>query len=499
MKAQEKLLEHLKTFPNYNVAKNVIMFLGDGLSIPTISATRIYLGKKNGLQYGEEQELFFETFPYTGLSKTYCVDTQVADSACSATAYLCGVKANRGTMGLSASAPRKSCEAMNNASNHVESIFTWAQEAGKSTGLVTTTRVTHASPGGGYAHTAERYWECDENVLRDGLDPELCSDIAEQLVLARPGRDIQVILGGGRKMFRPVTSVDEEGDSGSRLDGVDLISRWHTDKLLRGARPHYAWNKEGLLKMDIENTDFLMGLFESDHLLYNLDTDATKEPSLPELTEVAIKMLQKNNKGYFLFVEGGRIDQAHHETRAQKALDETEQFQAAVRVAAQMTSEQDTLIVVTADHSHVMTHNGYPRRGRSVFETAGVSNRDGLPHSILSYANGPGYKRPTSNGSRYDISTDNMRDKDYRFPALAPLGSETHGGDDVPVFARGPWAQLFTGVLEQHVIPHAMAFAACLGDGLTACWARRHALRPEDLLHVPVAPWQWSPRAWATA
>lgn len=149
---------------NTNVAKNAILFLGDGMSVPTLAATRVYIG-------GEEQSLSFEKFPYVAMSKTYCVDKQVADSACTATgnyngnvqrfakifqryekafnflafvfrslAYLTGVKANYGTIGVSAKVPRKHCQAGNNKAYHTQSIAQWALDAGKSIGLVTTTR-----------------------------------------------------------------------------------------------------------------------------------------------------------------------------------------------------------------------------------------------------------------------------------------------------------------------------------------------------------------------
>lgn len=115
--------------------------------------------------------------------------------------------------------------------------------------------------------------------------------------------------------------------------------------------------------MDIEKTDYLLGLFEHDHMRYNLDVKKGKlseEPSLLEMTRTAIKMLQKEDNGFFLFVEGGMIDQAHHYNYAQTSLDETKEFADAIELAREMTSEEDTLIVVTADHSHVFTYNGYP-------------------------------------------------------------------------------------------------------------------------------------------
>lgn len=95
--------EHNKRVENKNIAKNLILFLGDGLSIPTITATRSYISD-------DGDPLSFEKFPYTGMSKTYCVDRQVADSACTATAYLGGVKANFETIGVSARVPNQDCD-----------------------------------------------------------------------------------------------------------------------------------------------------------------------------------------------------------------------------------------------------------------------------------------------------------------------------------------------------------------------------------------------------
>lgn len=146
---------------NRNVARNVILYLGDGMSAPTLSAARMYMG-------GEEKSLSFEKFPFVGMSKTYCVNKQVADSACSATgqqnsmkcvyfliilfgmfsAYLGGVKGNAGTIGVNAKVKRSRCRAQIDASTRVLSIAKWALDAGKSIGLVTTARVTHASPAG---------------------------------------------------------------------------------------------------------------------------------------------------------------------------------------------------------------------------------------------------------------------------------------------------------------------------------------------------------------
>ncbi|KAK6626717.1 hypothetical protein RUM44_009193 [Polyplax serrata] len=461
---QEILKKHLSTPLNTNIAKNVILFLGDGLSIPTVTAARIYQGQLNGRE-GEEDELSFEGFPFTGFSKPYCVDSQVADSACSATAYLGGVKANEGTIGVSARVEKSDCEAMRNVSNHVPSIAVWAQLAGKSTGFVTTTRVTHASPAGIYAHIADRDWEDDVGVGHSGYNATYCPDVAQQLINYKPGMDLNVIMGGGRRNFYPSEKTDAQGIKGKRKDGRNLIEDWEKNKIKRQASYAYVTTRDQLFGLN-EVPDYLLGLFAPNHMDYHLE--ATKNsPTLEEMTEAAIKVLQKNSNGFFLFVEGGKIDLAHHENMARKSLDETVEFAKAIKKATKLTSEEDTLIVVTADHSHVMTINGYPKKGTNILEFGGVDS-DGLPYTTLSYANGPGYKE-NENGKRANTKKFDLHDKSFRYPAFIPLPLETHGGDDVGVYARGPWSHLFTGSYEQNFIPHAMGFASCLGHGVTAC------------------------------
>lgn len=147
--AQKKLREQLRKKTNRKIAKNVIFFMGDGMSLATVTAARIYAAQKLK-QTGEENSLCFEDFPFNGFSKTYCVDKSTADSACSATAYLTGVKGNYATVGVNAKVSLNNCSASLDKANHVDSIMQWAQDASKSTGVVTTTRITHASPSGCY-------------------------------------------------------------------------------------------------------------------------------------------------------------------------------------------------------------------------------------------------------------------------------------------------------------------------------------------------------------
>lgn len=348
--AKDFVDQQIKRKINTNVAKNVIFFIGDGMSVPTISAARVYMG-------GEEQKLSFEKFPHTGLSKTYCLDRKVPDSASTATAYLTGVKANYGTIGVNGQVTRKDCNAAMDVTKHTTSIAKWAQDAGKATGIVTTTRITHASPAGNYANTADRDWENDAEVPA-GCPKDI--DIATQLIHGEVGSKFKVILGGGRAEFLNETVVDEEGNPGYRQDGKNLIQEW----LDADSKRKYVFNSRGLSNIDAKTTDSLMGLFQDDHMLYHLEAEHkgldTEKPTLEEMTRKAIEILQKSENGFYLFVEGGKIDLAHHDVYAKIALDETAELSKAVQAAVDMTNEDDTLIVVTSDHAHTMSYAGYP-------------------------------------------------------------------------------------------------------------------------------------------
>ncbi|TDG44124.1 hypothetical protein AWZ03_009455 [Drosophila navojoa] len=455
-----------KMRPNTQLAKNVMLFLGDGMSIPTITAGRVYLG-------GEEKQFSFEQFPYVGLSKTYCANMQVADSACTATAYLGGVKANYGTVGVTAAVRLKDCQAQVQPESRVASIAAWAQRQGMATGLITTTSVSHASPAGVYAHAAHRDWENDADVKADNADPTICTDIASQLINGDVGRNLNVILGGGRQNFLPEHVIDPSGVFGKRKDGRNLIEEWqrqHTNSA------HYVHTRRQLLELN-NQTSRVLGLFAPYHMPYHLDADAVDQPTLEEMVQAALAILERQSagRGYFLFVEGGRIDHGHHNTLALRAIDETAEFDKAVHWARTHSSVDDTLIVVTSDHSHTMSLAGYSSRKNDIFGiNDGQLAADDLPYATLSYANGPGYnsnflKEDDGAVKRKNLRSLNMKNKDFMFPTAVPLESETHGGDDVAVFASGPYSHLFTGVFEQHYIPHAMAYASCLSESRSMC------------------------------
>ncbi|XP_025926787.1 intestinal-type alkaline phosphatase isoform X2 [Apteryx mantelli] len=452
--AAEAIKASLQLQPKQSQAKNLILFLGDGFGIPTITATRILKGQMQG-KLGPETPLTLDAFPYVALSKTYNVDRQVPDSAGTATAYLCGVKGNYKTVGLSAAARNLQCNTT--AGNEVISVLERARKAGKAVGIVTTTRVQHASPSGTYAHVVDRDWYADASMPEDALR-QGCKDIAWQLV---HNVDINVILGGGRQYMTPVGTQDPEYPSypttnGMRKDGLNLIDMWL--KARPGAR--YVWNRTEMLAAAANpEVNYLMGLFEPSDLKYDLTRNTILDPSLSEMTEAAIKILSRNPNGFYLFVEGGRIDHGHHDGAAHKALTEAVEFDRAIERAGALTDEAQTLTVVTADHSHVFSFGGYTLRGSSIFGLAPKKAADLKNYTSILYGNGPGYVGPLG---REDVNSSVVEQFDYLQQAAVPLDSETHGGEDVAILAKGPMAHLFHGVQEQTYVAHVMAYAACL-------------------------------------
>ncbi|XP_053654817.2 alkaline phosphatase [Cherax quadricarinatus] len=462
---QAELRTQLEKTEIVSQAKNIIFFLGDGTSISTLTAARYLKGLRTG--NFEHEVMAYEKFPYSTLIKTYSADKMVTDSAASATAYLSGVKGNQQTIGVDVNVQLADCDAMNIPQFHTHSILRNFQDAGRSTGIVTVTRVTHASPAGTYAHTAERHWESDDDINDDGGDPDLCDDIAEQLVLGDTGSKIKVIMGGGRQKLTPKHVDDPEGgDGGKRDDDKNLIETWINQKKLLG-NASYVWHRNDLLAVDTTNTEYLMGLFDWGHMGFKVDNDVSN-PSLREMTKTAIEILQKDTNGYFLFVEGGNIDLAHHLNEYRSALEEAVEFEAAIEQAVSMTDPQETLILVTADHSQPIVMNGYQERGSDVLDLGDYSDVDGLPFTTLMYTNGPGYRGEVS-GLRPDPSKEDYRDPHYPGAATVPMIESNHAGEEVILYALGPHAHLFTGIHENAFIPHALRYAACVGEGLHYC------------------------------
>ncbi|RWS06179.1 membrane-bound alkaline phosphatase-like protein [Dinothrombium tinctorium] len=416
------------------------------MGLSTVTAARLYKTSKENSDF-DENLLSFEKFPYSSLIKVNCLDNMVADSACSGTAYLSGVKANRKTIGVTGRVEFGDCQASLLTENHATSILDWAQDENKATGFVTTTKITHATPASLYAHSASRSW--------NGEAEKPCVDIAKQLIKERTGQKIKVAFGGGRKYFFP--SNCDNCTSGVRKDGENLIESWLSEKKDQKLNAKFITTRKQLSTLDTNNTEFVIGLFSEEHMDYNLEKSSlSDEPSLSEMSTKALQILKKNENGFVLFVEGGRIDTAHHKNRPRLALDETYEMHKAVKAVLKEIDLNETLFIVTADHSHTLTINGYDTRSKDIF---GFNTND---FSILLYGNGPGYKTGAIEENDMHSIKATVKSAAYR-----PISS--HGGEDVPLYAAGPGSHLFSGVYDQTYIAHAISYILCMGPQKTMC------------------------------
>lgn len=468
-------------------AKNVILVVGDGMGISTVTAARILQGQLKG-ESGEENFLSFEMFPFSGLSKTYNTDQQTPDSAGTMTAMMTGVKTDAGVINYSEQVERGKCPTQEGFG--LMSALELAEIAGKSTGIVTTARVTHATPAATYARSPERGWESDHKIPKS--ESQLgCEDIASQLINfedrlkervdhAEKTDGIEVVMGGGRRHFLPADrqfNIEAEAGAieGKRVDGRHLINEWK-EKYPKGAVANSLAEFNQINSAQVEK---ILGLFNPAHMRYEADrkNDVLGEPSLKEMSMKALDVLQKNEDGFFLMVEAGRIDHGHHAGNAYNALHDTIMLSDTVQAIKNRVNLDETLIIVTADHSHVFTIAGYPKRGNPILgKVVGTGSdepklaADGKPYTTLGYMNGQGFAHygdeTDANAhdhmdvGRKDISNVNTQSPGYHQEALIPRSSETHGGEDVGIYAVGPGAHLVTGVNEQNVIFHIMHYAA---------------------------------------
>jgi alkaline phosphatase len=297
-------------------------------------------------------------------------------------------------------------------------------------------------------------------------------------------------MGGGRTKFLPNTARDPQyaDIKGERMDGRDLTKEW-VSKYKNSA---FVWDKKQLGSIDPKKTKHLLALFDTSHLDFEFDREKIRqnEPSLTDMTTKAIDILSQNPKGFFLMVEGGRIDQAHHLGNAYRALEDTVELSNAVRAAEKKVNLDDTLIIVTADHSHTLTIMGYPARGNNILglvreigddgklEPDYKRDRLGRPYTTLNYTSGKGYTGATNDqaegpkkypenatsvkgitNGRPDLTKVDTTDPDYLQEATIPLGDETHGGEDVAIFATGVNAYLIRGSMEENWIFYVMADA----------------------------------------
>ena len=447
-------------------AKNVILFIGDGMGVSTVTAGRIHAGQLQGRD-GESHRLAMETLPWSAFSKTYSHDAQVSDSAATATAMVAGVKAPARTLGLRQGITYNECASA--SGQGTDSLFELAERAGMSTGLVSTARLTHATPASAYAEAVNRNWENDAE-LPDDVETAACPDIARQFIDWPEGDHFEIALAGGRAHFLDASMADPEAadDTGARSDGTNLAEAWAA----KSSDHVTVFDAASFTEAARDPNARILGLFEPSHMKYELHRadDASGEPSLEDMTRAAITRLSSDEDGYFLMVEAGRIDHGHHGVSAIRALTDTVEFDEAIAAALDMTSSDDTLIIVTADHSHTLTIQGYQPRntpilGKIAYPDGELARLpDGKPYTTLTYANGPSACGFAENPPcpREDITDVDTTAPEYRQQALLPLPSETHAGEDVPVYAIGPGAELVRGTIEQNELFHIMGYASGL-------------------------------------
>ena len=461
-------------------AKNVIFFLGDGMGPVTVTAARIYKGEKQlaaqpgSLKSSEYAKLQMQSLAYAARIKTFSHDGQTTDSAPSMSAYMTGVKMNNEVISMSSetsavdgsgkqyiSGEDTTCPPTNG--KPAQTLLELAKSQGRSVGAISTTRVGHATPAATYAHI------CNRNGY---------NTIAEQSVPghanynAKLGDGIDVLMGGGQRNYLP-KSVNP---SSKRTDSANLVD------MMKAKGYTYVSKGSELSTVDAKSAPKLLGLFTQSEMAYELDRVKQKldEPSLADMTTKALDVVSRNNKGFFLMVEGGRIDHALHGTNAKRALEDTLAFDKAIETAMKYMEQKDpglknTLIVVTADHDHNMVFNGYSKLGNPIlgkvadYQSGQMAKaQDGKPYTTLVFGNGgrpdsspssqvnseDGNKTwiaPARGATRDDLTAVDTTDDNFLQEVginLGTPGAETHGGGDVMLFAGGAGAKIFKGTMD---------------------------------------------------
>jgi alkaline phosphatase len=429
--------------------KNIIFFLGDGIGMNTLTAARIFA-------VGEDGELTLDTLPESAFVKTYSNNAQVTDSAASMSAYMTGHKNNNNALSMSSdtSAIEPTADRNGNLTvsackggSPVVTLGELARRHGMGVGVVTTTRVTDATPAAVYAHVCHRGME---------------TDIAAAMVPGGAGYNgalghgLDVLLGGGTNTFKPVAQ------GGIRADGRDLMAE------LRAKGYRMATDSAQLNAVDAASGAPLVGLFAPENLAYDAIRDPARDPGLAAMASKAIAVLSHNPNGFFLMVEGGLGDLALHDTNAKRALQEVVSLDNTIKATiAQMRvldpGLKNTLIVFTADHDHTLLLNGYARRtGKTTPTNPGVLglvhkvsdnslrvDLDGAPFTIIGFGNGErrvqGKRNSVAPLTDAAVSADDYRQESV---VRTAVGDAAHGGADVYLGAIGARADSFSGAIE---------------------------------------------------
>ncbi len=443
------------------VTKNLILFVGTGYGLVPMTATRIAAA-------GESGTLNIDDLPETALVRTSSRNAQTADAAAAMTAYMTGVKVDNEVLsqtpetrpydeaGRPQSAHGESaCPAVGNG-KPATTLLEMARRSGRSTGIVTTARVTQPIAAASYAHLCQRG---GENGIAAQLIP---GGVGGNTAL---GDGIDVVLGGGWERFLP----KEDPRGSARNDTRDLFAELRAKgyTVITRRSELVALNRTG-----DQPVGKLIGLFASSQLAYEADRAAdaatTTDPSLAEMTGRALDVLMRNRdrNGYLLIVEGGRIGDALDASLVRKAVREGRAFDEAIGVALDRVRQldpdlHDTTIVVTADHDHTLVMNGNTTRVDRTSEgrpgVLGVLHGYADPTQVAVDASG----RPFTNlvlgagdrrirGPRSQAPALNdlaLADRNARYEAAVELNAPL-GATDVLLGATGVNATRFHGTLD---------------------------------------------------
>ena len=367
-------------------ARCVILLIGDGMGQSEVTAARWEKAGEDLTEY-RNTSLNMDHMDYDGYVTTFSANSFITDSAAATTAICTGQKGANDVLGQDATAVWKVKDGKN-----LTTIAEMAKKAGYSTGAITTTRITHATPAGFYAHTNNR-------------DDE--TTIAEQLLASK----MDVAMGGGYKFFLGENETTPLGGKGKRTDDKDLVNASQEMGYT------FVYNATALNALNASSAKMVLGLFDDDHMLYELqrvNQTKTDEPSLADMTTKAIEVLSKNPKGFLLMVEGGRIDHADHARSYDNSTADTLAFDEAVKVALDYQKmNNNTLVIITADHEC----------GGLVL---GAKNVSDYPEGMTPFFGAGVFKMP---GPKANYT----------------LASEaSHTAVDVPIMATGPGAEKVT-------------------------------------------------------
>ena len=424
--------------------RNVILLIPDGFGPASATFARDYLRATSG-----RFELAFDSL-HVGSTRTASSDSRITDSAAAGTALATGHKAHNGAISV------------DSTGQPVAHLVEAAEARSMATGLVATSRITHATPAVFSAHVRDRGEE-------------------DRIAVQQLDAGIEVLMGGGLRHFLSTAS------GGQRADGRNLLDE--------AAQAGYHIVQSASALENAPEDGALLGVFADSHMAYEIDRGQTQEPSLATMTEHAINRLAQDEGGFFLMVEGSRIDHAGHSNDAAAHLHDILAFEEAVTAALDYArTDGETLVLVLSDHETGGLSVGRNRDGEGIYQwhpeplSKVKASQVAMVRRIMA-GNEPERVLAESAGidSLRAEETDRLRAAAGDARALHATLSEivgrrslvgwtslAHTAVDVSTYAYGPGWEAFIGSHENTYIAHAIA--RLLNVNLNAVSPRQEAM-----------------------